>query len=97
MRLTELEPRWLTPNLFAFRCPCCRTMWLTCKDVAPMGWTAQFEAFEAAGLTGDFVSSRKEYAWQFSTRDFDTLTVTPSIDASNAKHWHGFITNGEIR
>jgi len=25
------------------------------------------------------------------------LTVTPSIDASASGHWHGRITNGEIR
>ena len=27
----------------------------------------------------------------------DDLTVTPSIDASASGHWHGFITNGEVR
>lgn len=27
--------------------------------------------------------------------DFETLTLTPSIDASASGHWHGFITNGE--
>jgi len=27
---------------------------------------------------------------------FETMTVTPSIDGSPAKNWHGFITNGEI-
>lgn len=26
-----------------------------------------------------------------------TLTLTPSVDASKHGHWHGFITNGEIR
>jgi hypothetical protein len=28
--------------------------------------------------------------------DFNTLSISPSIDASNSGHWHGFITNGEI-
>lgn len=28
---------------------------------------------------------------------FEDMTITPSIDASAARHWHGFITNGEIR
>lgn len=27
---------------------------------------------------------------------FDTMTVTPSLDASASGNWHGFITNGEI-
>jgi hypothetical protein len=28
---------------------------------------------------------------------FETLTLSPSIDASPAGHWHGFIQNGEVR
>lgn len=28
---------------------------------------------------------------------FHDTTVTPSIDASASGHWHGHITNGEIR
>jgi hypothetical protein len=27
----------------------------------------------------------------------DDATVTPSLDAGASGHWHGFITNGEIR
>ena len=27
-------------------------------------------------------------------RDFEKLTVTPSIDMKG--HWHGFVTNGEV-
>jgi hypothetical protein len=28
---------------------------------------------------------------------FSDVTLTPSVDASQAGHWHGFITDGEIR
>lgn len=35
--------------------------------------------------------------WQRSGDTFETLTLSPSIDASRAGHWHGFITNGEVR
>ena len=28
---------------------------------------------------------------------FDTLTLVPSIGFENIGHWHGDITNGEIR
>lgn len=34
------------------------------------------------------------------TRDgdtFGTLSITPSVDASASGHWHGYITNGEVR
>jgi uncharacterized protein DUF6527 len=43
----------------------------------------------------EFVPCRKGIAWNFAGSDFDTLSVTPSIDASASGHWHGFITNGE--
>jgi hypothetical protein len=43
------------------------------------------------------VMTKEEVAWRFEGNDFATLTVTPSIDASNSGNWHGFITNGEIR
>lgn len=35
--------------------------------------------------------------WQRSGDNFETLTLSPSVDASKAGHWHGFITNGEVR
>lgn len=34
--------------------------------------------------------------WQRSGDTFETLTLTPSVDASKFGHWHGFITNGEM-
>ncbi len=37
--------------------------------------------------------------WKRGSGDtFETLTLTPSIDANVdiAGHWHGFITNGEV-
>lgn len=35
--------------------------------------------------------------WWHRTGDtFETLTLTPSIDASAYGHWHGFITRGEV-
>jgi hypothetical protein len=35
--------------------------------------------------------------WQRTGDDFEDLTLTPSIDASNSGHWHGFITGGQIQ
>lgn len=37
------------------------------------------------------------YLWQRTGDDFETMTLTPSIDASNSGHWHGFITGGQIQ
>jgi hypothetical protein len=35
------------------------------------------------------------YAWQRAGETFETLTLSPSVDASAAGCWHGFVTNGE--
>lgn len=36
------------------------------------------------------------FIWTAIGEDLDNVTITPSIDASKAGHWHGFITNGQI-
>jgi hypothetical protein len=33
--------------------------------------------------------------WERSGETLDTLTLRPSIDARD--HWHGFVTNGDVR
>ncbi len=44
------------------------------------------------------VAGRKFIGWAMKDGPiFETMTITPSIDASASGHWHGFITNGEIR
>lgn len=100
MRLTELEPRWLHGDigrgLFIFRCPCCRDMWLTCKNY-PLKCSGQFELLQTAGIEGGrIVPAADSFSWTFNGSGFGDLTVSPSIDASNAKHWHGFIRAGLI-
>lgn len=35
--------------------------------------------------------------WQRTGETFDTLTLTPSVDASASGHWHGFVTAGDIQ
>ena len=100
MKLTDLDPRWLGEHVFAFLCPHCRKVYLTCKDVQ-MSFHNQRELAEAQLLpaTGPqylSVLTVEQQAWCVSSRDFATMTVTPSIDASKSGHWHGFIRNGEI-
>lgn len=102
MRLIDLEPKWLTPDMFAFRCPCGHKNWLTCKT-KPMGSKEQYAILEAAfGEDWNLMSvaTKPSFGWTIKdgNRDFDTMTVTPSIDASNSGGctWHGFITSGVI-
>jgi hypothetical protein len=37
------------------------------------------------------------FLWTRTGETFEALTLTPSVDASPAGHWHGFVTKGEIR
>jgi hypothetical protein len=78
-----------------------RGVWISCKSVA-MKISDQFEIFASAGIENDVrprygvVPMREDCAWGISGIDFETISVTPSIDASAAGHWHGFIANGEV-
>lgn len=35
--------------------------------------------------------------WRRTGDTFQTLTLSPSVDASRSGHWHGHVTAGEIR
>lgn len=99
MKLTDLEPHWLTPDMFVFKSPSGKGDLITCKRV-PMTRMEQMEAVylqnpQFKGIP--VVLTVADMAWEFKGNDFATLTVTPSIDASASGNWHGFITNGEIR
>jgi len=98
VRLVDLDPQWITPDLFIFRNPTGGDAWLSCKRV-PMTFNEQCEKlWERPEFKGRIiVTTVAHMAWQFEGNDFSNLTVTPSIDASASGNWHGFITNGEIR
>lgn len=98
MRLLDLEPRWIYKNkIFTFKCPHCRRDWLTCKRVV-MSHRQQREIAEAA--FGDDISNvvlcQDDCAWSFSSFDFATISVSPSLDASKSGNWHGHISSGMI-
>lgn len=99
MRLTDLEPRWLSDDFFIFKNPTGGDDWLSCKRVV-MPFKEQYALVynahpDMVGKT--VVFTNPVCAWQFEGNDFSTLTVHPSIDASASRNWHGFITNGEIK
>lgn len=98
MRLVELNPKWITPNVFVFDCPHCQQILLSCKNVV-ISEREQYEHFEKA-LGEDWhmivVPCRNEFAWAFSGDSFETMSITPSLDASASGHWHGLITNGQV-
>lgn len=98
MKLTELDPRWITPDVFIFRSPSGAGDWLTCKR-APIPHQHRFFYEQCPELKGQhIVGTRDDFCWSFEAGgDFSTLTVTPSIDASASGNWHGFIVDGEIK
>lgn len=98
MRLVDLEPRWLGgtysgPSRFGcgitFECPVHRTHRLGVKFANPL---------DGGDPLPDEVGAHR---WQRTGETFETLTLSPSIDASATTQyggpcWHGFITNGEV-
>lgn len=101
MKLTELEPRWFTDGL-SFLCPHCRVVRLAVR--------ASHSSPHLISNASDLAKMhllKPEYVWKISgdkpTFDglnhggFENVTLIPSVDASKFGHWHGFITNGEIR
>lgn len=102
MKLIDLDPIWLSPDVFMFKNPTGGNDWLTCKSV-PMSRREQaalvYKNNPQCNEDNDqhMVLSKPDCTWSFTGNDFATLTVTPSIDASASGNWHGWITNGEIR
>lgn len=109
MRLIDLQPRWIERAgervMFIFKCPHCpgSTTWLSCKRVA-MKTSEQYDLIAAHcadlrddGALHEVVSTKQDVAWTIIGDDFETMTVSPSIDASPSGDWHGFIRNGEIQ
>lgn len=99
MLLADLDPRWYTFAHTAkgvdirlgltFLCPCCKEQRLGVAfdpPIYPHGWLN----------ASNWKPTGKE--WRRTGDTFDTLTLTPSIDASAvlSGHWHGSITNGAI-
>ena len=99
MRLIDLEPSWLSKDVFIFRNPTGGKDWLTCKRVE-IRLRDQYKLIyedNSRFIEETVVMTRPEFAWKFEGSDFNIMTVSPSIDASASGNWHGFIVNGEIR
>ncbi len=94
MRLTDLDPGWFTTTTgrtgmgVTFRCPCKAG----CDQYLGVWFANPVDGGPPAAPDID-----PKPRWQRSGDTFELLTLTPSIDVSSSGHWHGFITNGEIR
>ncbi len=104
MRLTDLDPHWYAyagrhGQGIDFDCPHC-----------PAGQRTKLAVAFANPLDGgppeelrdfkfpDGTAGRTVY-WYRTGETFDMLSLSPSVDAQSrgVGHWHGFITQGEVR
>jgi hypothetical protein len=97
VKLAELDPRWLTPEVLVFNCPACSDGGRLSLKSVPMGIWDQIVLFrdKLGSQEGRRVHPcNADQAWTFSGTDFATLSATPSLNVEG--HWHHTITNGEI-
>jgi hypothetical protein len=72
-----------------FLCPACFV-----KNGGPVGTESVLCWFRDRGVPDDALPGPGP--WTASGTGFDDLTLSPSVNVTNG-HWHGFVTNGEIR
>lgn len=99
MRLSDLHPKWLSPDVLAFDCPKCLNGRdrVTIKAV-PMNHEEQLQLFRRKLRKGGLYCHpcKAETCWTFTNADdFELISATPSLNIEG--HWHGFVTNGEVR
>lgn len=103
MRLIDLNPRWFVLEEggqilgLSFKCPHCHAL-NPSSERERLGIVFHHQGREA--LEDQYILARApdtKHIWTITGTTFEELTLTPSIDASHLGHWHGFITNGDIR
>jgi hypothetical protein len=82
MRLSELDPRWFEIG----------DQRAGFTFLCPHCKTTRLACNSVPIGTAD-----PQFCWTITGADWNMLTVAPSIDASKSGHWHGHITNGEIK
>jgi hypothetical protein len=102
VKLTDLSPRFFdVPGAggardgVSFLCPCCRRVRLAIQ-FTPMG-DDEIHAKSHREDDPHTIVPLSGNVWQRTGEDFETLTLSPSVDASAAGHWHGWVQNGDCR
>jgi Family of unknown function (DUF6527) len=107
-RLTDLDPHWWGESGrvlgLSFLCPHCRTCRLGIAFANPVdgGLPSPIVADVMPASLKDHLHTHRTfdvppgYLWQRTGDTFEQLTLSPSIDASKAGHWHGVVTNSEV-
>lgn len=96
MKLTDLEPHWFVLEEggarvgVSFLCPHCRT-----QRIGVAFHHAGHAAMEDGYILAHHGAADANHIWTMTGEDFESLSLSPSVDASASGHWHGFVTNGE--
>lgn len=101
MKLTELNPRWgidadIVISGTEIHDPDRHGMAVT-FDCPHCAGAVRLAVWIANPIDGKPPTDSATYLWQRTGESFEDLSLSPSIDASKHGHWHGFITNGEIK
>jgi hypothetical protein len=113
MKLIELQPHWIQPSQWAeegpafyvgvsFLCPhCIHGPCPTCgaqrgKRLAVSFWPP-IDPTKAMGRMFEYPVPTTKTHQRVTGETFETLTLEPSIGFNSTGHWHGRITNGEMR
>lgn len=110
MRLIELSPHWIglnnwaSPAIFrigvSFLCPHCDPSLPEHGAERRIRLAVNFwPPIDPEGLMGRTFDElpHEGYHRRVSGDSFDALTIEPSIGFDSIRHWHGQITDGEIR
>ena len=112
MRLTDLSPKWwAAPGRVGqgvlFLCPHCEETWLCVPFRNPLDGGAPWELSPSPRSLWEVIYPTylprgttmvpPGHLWLREGDDFDSLGLRPSVDASRAGCWHGFVRNGEVR
>jgi hypothetical protein len=101
VRLTDLDGRFHSfhegrrGEALGFLCPHCRGCTLLVWLARPMDGGAPIEAAFRQHVVEDG-HIHLDPLWEHTGDTIDTISITPSVDASAHGHWHGFVTNGAI-
>jgi Family of unknown function (DUF6527) len=107
VKLSDLDPHWWTvpdregPMGLTFLCPHCQKVRLGIAFLNPLDGGPPVD-MQGKKLWWPSLGRKPEgpevvppgFLWNRTGRDFETLTLMPSVDASPSSHWHGFVTNG---
>jgi hypothetical protein len=98
VKLIDLDPAWLSPDVLVFRSPAGSGDLITAKRV-PMPTPEQYALVyennpQYIGRT--VVMTRPDQVWALEGDSFENLTLHPSVDHSASGNWHGWVRNGEI-